>query len=513
MPVIAEAEGLTVVLPTGVPIVQDARIVVQTGHVLTILGPSGSGKTTLMRALLSPDELRGDGYLVSWKSRTVAVAPAFVPQRGALLDHLDVGGNIALAQAGGGAARDVVPWLRAVDLDESVAIPGRSVGTLSGGQAQRVAVARVLAAGRKLVVMDEPSVGLDPVGVRMLARLLVTQARQQDVAIVVITHDLALAGGASDEVLFLDPTREWLVPAIPSWSGPVELDDAEVRQKRLADLEASVEDLLLRERPLKRAGRARTRWRIDPLAPFRTAGEALIRFLEPRLVLESAVVFRRTLMQSLLRPLPFYITVGLLLGITVPYVMAHISSALKPAAVLKMIGGTYILSLAPPISAIVFAATSGSAVNAWLGGLRLHGQVTALEGLGVTPARYLWSPTWMALILSYLVTVVTFGLGMIAGGYALFGFYDVPAAWDVLTSDFRAEPASRVPALVRGVWLVLSYSIAIASVVVAKGREPKTRSEDVTAAMTSSVVRATLFVVAMELVSVMVLYAVTGGSR
>ena len=331
--------------------------------------------------------------MVTWQSRQVTVAPAFVPQRGALLDHLDVSDNIALAQAGGGVPRNVAPWLKAVDLDEAIAAPGRAVGTLSGGKAQRVAVARVLAAGRKLVVMDEPSVGLDPVGVRLLARLLVEQAREHDVAIIVITHDLAFAGGASDEILFLDPTKQQLVPAVPSWSSPAYFDAPDVRRRRLADLEGAVEHLLLQDRPAQAGGAGRKRWQLDPLAPLRTAGEALLRFLEPRLALESAVVFRRTLVQSLVRPLPFYLTVGGLLGLTVPYVMAHISSALKPSAVLGMIGGTYILSLAPPISAIVFAATSGSAINAWLGGLRLHGQVTALEGLGVTPKRYLWSPT------------------------------------------------------------------------------------------------------------------------
>jgi len=511
--VIAFAEGLSVALPSGVPIVQSARMAVRAGTVITILGPSGAGKTTFLRAVLSPEELRRDGYMVAWQAREVKVAPAFVPQRGALLDHLDVSENIALAQAGGGVPRNVAPWLKAVDLDDSIAAPGRSVGTLSGGQAQRVAVARVLAAGRKLVVMDEPSVGLDPVGVRLLARLLVKQARDQDAAIIVITHDLALAGGASDEILFLDPIRQRLLPVVPSWAGPAEFDEADLRQRRLADLEAAVEHLLLQDRPVRGGGGGRKSWRIDPMAPFRVAGEALVRFFEPRLITESAVVFRRTISQSLLRPLPFYVTVGILMGLTVPYVMAHISSALKPSAVLAMIGGTYILSLAPPISAIVFAATSGSAINAWLGGLRLHGQVTALEGLGVTPARYLWSPAWTALVLSYLVTLIGFTLAMIAGGWGLFTFYDVPNALDVLTSDFRGQPASRLPALVRGIWLVVSYALAIASIVVAKGREPKGRSEEVTSAMTSSVIRATLFVVVMELASVVVLYAVTGGSR
>jgi hypothetical protein len=102
---------------------------------------------------------------------------------------------------------------------------------------------------------------------------------------------------------------------------------------------------------------------------------------------------------------------------------------------------------------------------------------------------------------------------MIAGGFALFSFYGVDEALSVLTSDFVGQPTSRLPFLVRAIWLVLSYALAIASIVVAKGREPKGRSEEVTSAMTSSVIRATLFVVVMELASLIVLFAITGGTR
>ncbi len=205
-------------------------------------------------------------------------------------------------------------------------------------------------------------------------------------------------------------------------------------------------------------------------------------------------------------------TVGALLGITVPYVIVHISDALKPSAVLSLIGGSYILSLAPPLSAIVFAATSGSAVNAWLGGLRLNGQVVALEGLAVPPARYLWSPAWTALVWSYLITLFVFTASMTAG-VGPFTFYDVPHAISNLTADFLDPPPSRLPYLLRAVWLAVTYAVAVASIVVAKGREPKERSEDVTSAMTSAVMRATLFVVVMELATIVALFAFTGRSR
>src|SRR5207245_1627726 len=112
--------------------------------------------------------------------------------------------------------------------------------------------------------------------------------------------------------------------------------------------------------------------------------------------------------------LPFYAIVGVLLGLTVPYVIANISHDLRPSAILRMVGGTYVLSLSPPISAILFAATSGNAVNAWLGSMRLNGQVLALEGLGIPPPRYLWSPAFIGLFFSYLVSFVVFHAAMTA---------------------------------------------------------------------------------------------------
>jgi ABC-type nitrate/sulfonate/bicarbonate transport system ATPase subunit/ABC-type transporter Mla maintaining outer membrane lipid asymmetry permease subunit MlaE len=504
---LARVQGLSVALPDGSAVVEATDLLVSAGEVVALLGPSGAGKTTLLRAVFSPDELGRRGYSVTWKERAVAVEPAFVPQRGALLDHLDVTENVALAQAGGRQRGSPGEWLRAVDLDDGVGAEGRSVATLSGGQAQRVAVARVLAAGRKLIVMDEPSVGLDPLGVRLLARLLVTQARRRDAGIVVITHDLALAGGAADRIYFLDPGNRSLVEAVPDWPGPAELDEAETRQKKLLQLEGAVEHLLLGDRAAAAAGRARPSRRLDVLAPFHAAGEAISRAFAPHLFAESAVVFRRTFVQSFVRPAPFYATVGALLGFTVPYVISNISGDLRPAAVFELIKGTYILSLAPPLSAIIFAATSGSAINAWLGGLRLHGQVTALEGLGVPPERYLWAPTWMALAAAYLGTFAVFTLAMIAGGWSLYAASHVSDALGVITADFVSPPPSRYPYLVRGLWSVAVYTFAIASIVVAKGRADKTRSEDVTNAMTSSVMNVTLFVVVMELLSVLVVRA------
>ncbi len=509
---LVSVEDLYVALPNGTPILEHTNFELRAGEVVSLLGPSGAGKSTLLKAIFWPEQLASIGYTVACRNKLVQGRPAFVPQRGALLDHLDVAQNIELAQAASNQAPNALPWLTSVGLQPEFGARGRPVSSLSGGQAQRVAVARVLAASRQLIVLDEPSVGLDPVGVRQLARLLVLQARQLGVAIIVITHDLALAGGASDRLLFLDPALRTVVPVLHGWRGPCEADDASVRQRRLAELEDAVESMLLTERPNLGGARGNVKVPTDFLGPVRTAGAAIQEIFRPALARESTVVLRRNLAEALLRPIGFYAIVGALLGYTVPYVIAHISAGLRPGAVLTMVGGTHVLSLAPPLSAIIFAATSGSAVNAWLGGLQLHGQVVALEGFGVSAPRYLWSPAWLALLVSYLVTIVTFILAMIGGGWVLMSSYDVHDPLAKLTSDFIDPKNDRLPFLWRGIFLGLSYAFGVASIVVWRGSAPKHRSEQVTASMTSAVMISTLYVVALELASLAFVFAATGAS-
>ncbi len=500
--------GLDVTLPDGTSVVEGADLTLAAGQVVCLLGSSGSGKSTLLRAVVAAAELRGQGYAVAWSAHRIEAPVAFIPQRGALFDHLDVAGNIGLAQQAGGRPVEAGSWLAAVGLDEALGHAGTSVATLSGGQAQRVAVARTLAAGRTILVLDEPSVGLDPLGVRRLARLLVHQARERQVAVLVITHDLALAAGASDAILFLDPARRRLVPVLPDWAGPAELAPAEARRDALARLDAAIAALLDVPAPAARVRGAR-RLAAGP-GPLRIVGAAVLHALHPRLAGPSFGVMVRALAQSFLRPLLFYVVVGVLLGFTVLYVIAKMSADLRAVAVLRLVGGTYILSLAPPLSAILFAATSGNAVNAWLGGMTLGRQVLALDGIGVPAPRYLWSPAWFALVIAYLGTVLVFVAAMVGGGWLLFQLHGARSGLAVLTSDFLDPAPGRGPYLVRGVWLTVAYAVAIATIVVGAGVSPKDEAADVTAAMTSAVVRTTLFVVVMELASILALFAVVG---
>src|SRR6185312_7344061 len=132
-------------------------------------------------------------------------------------------------------------WLARVGLERELAEPGTPVGQLSGGQAQRVAVARVLASRRALLFLDEPSVGLDPHRVRELARLVRAQVEALGISAIVVTHDVALAAGVADRLMLLSLADRTLVPLFADrWPGALE-DRADVdRGKWLVELEAAL---------------------------------------------------------------------------------------------------------------------------------------------------------------------------------------------------------------------------------------------------------------------------------
>ncbi|WP_343979154.1 ABC transporter ATP-binding protein [Kribbella koreensis] len=178
---------------------------VRAGEALAVMGPSGNGKTTLLHVLagiLSPDQ--GEVWLgndrvdqLNDAARTVLRRRrlGFVFQDNQLLAELPADENVALPlMVDGVSRREAIKRARATLAQVRLASEaGRRPGELSGGQAQRVAIARALVGEPQAVFADEPTGALDAATGAQVIDLLVGAATHRGAAVVVVTHDDAVA--------------------------------------------------------------------------------------------------------------------------------------------------------------------------------------------------------------------------------------------------------------------------------------------------------------------------------
>jgi osmoprotectant transport system ATP-binding protein len=187
----------------------DVGLAVAAGAFVALVGPSGSGKTTLLKSinrLVEPDEgtIRIDGRDV----RDVPLAQlrhgiGYVIQSIGLFPHMNVAENIGIVPKlmGQGGEDRVAGLLDLVALPAEMA--GRYPRELSGGQAQRVGFARALAAGPKLMLMDEPFGALDPVTRDALGRAYRDLHDRLGLTTLMVTHDVAEALLLADRIVVL----------------------------------------------------------------------------------------------------------------------------------------------------------------------------------------------------------------------------------------------------------------------------------------------------------------------
>ena len=182
------------------------------GSVTGVFGPSGAGKTTLLEAVagLVPVEAGSialGGRTLCRPARGVSLPPrerrvGYVPQDGALFPHLDVRGNLLFG------ARRAVPvpdrWDDVVRVLELGALVGRAVGTLSGGEARRVALGRALLAGPEALLLDEPLAGLDASRRARILRHLDAVRAEFSLPMLFISHDAAEVASLCGRVVVLD---------------------------------------------------------------------------------------------------------------------------------------------------------------------------------------------------------------------------------------------------------------------------------------------------------------------
>lgn len=188
------------------------------GEVVAIAGPNGAGKSTLLRCaagLLTPEggEVRLDGRLLaSWPRRARARRLAYLPQRVALPFAATAGQVVGWGRYPhrhpftGGDSRGAAVVADALARVEAAALAERPFATLSGGEQQRCLIAAALAQEPRVLLLDEPSAGLDPPHGRRLFRLLAELAAG-GMAVAVVTHDLNLAACFAHRIYLLASGR------------------------------------------------------------------------------------------------------------------------------------------------------------------------------------------------------------------------------------------------------------------------------------------------------------------
>jgi putative ABC transport system ATP-binding protein len=198
------------------PALRGANLTIREGEILAVMGPSGSGKSTLLHCLagiLVPQhgevyfsDQRIDTLSDSDRSALRRDAFGFVFQFGQLVPELTAEENVALPLLLGGLRRNDA-LQRAREWFERLGIEGlerRRSGELSGGQAQRVALARGLVAHPKVLFADEPTGSLDSLTGELVMELLVTAAREDGTTVVLVTHEPRVAAYAGREVIVRD---------------------------------------------------------------------------------------------------------------------------------------------------------------------------------------------------------------------------------------------------------------------------------------------------------------------
>ncbi len=229
-----EVENLNVWLG-GRHILHDISLTVNPGEILAIMGPSGSGKSTFIRAVTRlldyRDDARVTGRILVYgvdvynsDPYTVRRYMGIVFQSPNPFPHMTIYDNVAIGPRLHGIVKkkneldELVRWALGESMlwDEVKDKLDKYPSALSGGQQQRLCLARALALKPKILFLDEPTANIDPVNARKIENAIVRIAREENVAVVIVTHTPSQAVRVSDKLAFIyngrlveyGPTRE-----------------------------------------------------------------------------------------------------------------------------------------------------------------------------------------------------------------------------------------------------------------------------------------------------------------
>lgn len=177
-------------------ILHDVSLTAERGEIITIVGPNGSGKSTLLKAIVGSLPISGGSITLSKEARI-----GYVPQKLEIDRTLPMSVRRFLNLPIKAARSDYIRAIEQAGLED---LEHQQMTTLSGGQFQRVLLARALLARPNLLLLDEPTQGLDQPATASFYQTLSDVASSLDAAILIVSHDLHVVMSASDQVICLN---------------------------------------------------------------------------------------------------------------------------------------------------------------------------------------------------------------------------------------------------------------------------------------------------------------------
>ena len=198
------------------PVLRDVSLEVEAGEIAAVIGPNGCGKSTLLRCvagLMKPsagqiilDNKNSDHYQTRERAQLLAVLPQSFEGGEELSceEMVMIGRTPFLSNYGAPSARDKEIVARAMAQTNTEIFRGRKIGELSGGEKQRVLLARALAQQPKILLLDEPTSNLDIRYQFEILDLVYGLARDENLAVVLVLHQINLAAAIADTILLLN---------------------------------------------------------------------------------------------------------------------------------------------------------------------------------------------------------------------------------------------------------------------------------------------------------------------
>lgn len=486
-------------------LLEHASFAIRPGDLALLIGPSGSGKSLLLQILagvLDPrqggievrGELRvGDVDLLATGPGSVSKRVGMVFQDHALFDDLSAEDNLYFAidhrQPRGADPRREAQAL----LDDFGLAQLPHVRAMSGGQRQRLAVARTLAQDPEIIIYDEPTTGLDVDNAERVAARIAKTHHDHSKTSVVVTHDYPTLLPIATRILLIDSVAACVREVTPAEVAPAMHAAGATRQSTT----------VARPPPAVRPLRALLHTTVDVVAGLLCYLVSLVPRW-PRLRWGLRFLVGQLRLVTFVSAMAYMAVAGVILGVVSTYFtfeylpQRRYTEALITDEILAGLGYLLWRVLAPVLCTILIAARCGAAVSADLGNRTYSRQLDAMRSMGIEPRRYLFTAvTFAFLVGAPLLTLIVFALARLTSELVfVYHFPDhTPFYWHL---HFHRLLHDSGDLIYRGGWWTLAKVEAagagVAAIAYHLGVRPKRSGREVSAGVTGTIIFATLWV-------------------